>query len=141
MTKKLKERLELAFKLTYDLFENLDEACLQLDLPKLQSNRIASQVWCIVGARESYTKAIQANCWQGFSCSLKSPGQKQSVLTALDATREKLHAIEFDGLTETQLDLALRLLEHEVQHHGQLIRYVYGNGLSFPLSWSERYTV
>ena len=37
--------------------------------------------------------------------------------------------------------LLVTLLEHEVQHHGQLIRYVYANGLSFPASWSERYTV
>jgi hypothetical protein len=33
------------------------------------------------------------------------------------------------------------LLEHEIQHHGQLIRFVYGNRLSFPESWNQRYTV
>jgi hypothetical protein len=33
------------------------------------------------------------------------------------------------------------LLEHELQHHGQLIRYVYGNKLEFPESWKKRYTV
>ena len=32
-------------------------------------------------------------------------------------------------------------LEHEVQHHGQLIRFVYGNALTFPESWHDRYTV
>ena len=39
------------------------------------------------------------------------------------------------------LNKAADLLEHEVQHHGQLIRYVYGNRLSFPGSWKRRYTV
>ena len=37
--------------------------------------------------------------------------------------------------------LRFALLEHEVQHHGQLIRFVYGNKLSFPESWNKRYTV
>lgn len=63
------------------------------------------------------------------------------MLAALEATRECLDAIEFASLGEAQVELAFGLLEHEVQHHGQLIRFVYGNGLAFPASWRERYTV
>lgn len=137
----LKAHLVRSFKLTHDLFTHLDEEALGLDLPNLPSNRIVDQVWCIVGARESYIRAIEADGWQGFSCSLKTPRVKEAVLAALEATLERLGEIDFAGLSETQLDLAFELLEHEVQHHGQLIRFVYANGLTFPASWHDRYTV
>jgi putative acetyltransferase len=138
---KLKSHIIRAFELTHDLFEHLDQAHLQLDLPGLKSNKIASQIWCVVGARESYLQGIQHGAWQGFSCSLKSPGEKQAVLDALLTTRKHLMELDFASLSDAQLELAISLLEHEVQHHGQLIRYVYANGLSFPKSWNQRYTV
>jgi hypothetical protein len=137
----LKARLVRSFELTHDLVAHLDEDALSLDLPRLPSNRIAGQVWCIVGARESYTRAIDAGGWQGFSCSLQSPRVRESVLAALGATYQGLHGIDFASLTDAQLDLAFGLLEHEVQHHGQLIRFVYANGRTFPDSWNKRYTV
>jgi hypothetical protein len=141
MGHKLQSAIERAFKLTHDLFTHLDEASLALDVPGVPSNRIADQVWCIVGARESYIAAIKKGDWQGFSCSLKTPRVKQSVLAALEATRADLAGIDFAILTDKALDLAFSLLEHEVQHHGQLIRYVCANELTFPKSWNERYTV
>ncbi len=141
MNQHLKEKLDQAFKLTHDLVTHLDEENLGLDLPNLPSNRISGQLWCIVGARESYTQAIEAGGWKGFSCSLTTLRVKQSVLTALSATHARLSEINFADLTDAQLDLAFNLLEHEVQHHGQLIRFVYGNGLTFPKSWNQRYTV
>lgn len=141
MNQRLKARLVRSFKLTHDLFAHLDEKSLSLNLPNLPSNRIADQVWCIVGARESYTRAIETRGWQGFSCSLKTPRAKEAVLAALDATLERLGEIDFAALGETQIDLAFELLEHEIQHHGQLIRFVYANGLTFPASWNDRYTV
>jgi len=49
--------------------------------------------------------------------------------------------IDFSDLSEAQVELAFDLLEHAVQHHGQLIRFVYGNRLTFPDSWNQRYTV
>ncbi|WP_425619310.1 hypothetical protein NA78x_003048 [Anatilimnocola sp. NA78] len=141
MNQKLKAHLERAFQLTHDLVAHLDEAALALDLPKLPSNCIGDQLWCIVGARESYSTAIKAGGWQRFSCSLQSPRIKESVLAACNATQQVLGEIDFADLTAEQLDLAFALLEHEAQHHGQLIRYVYANGLTFPGSWNKRYTV
>ena len=141
MNQLLKTRLDRSFQLTHDLVVHLEETALNLDLPNLPSNRIAGQLWCIVGARESYTRAIEAGGWRGFSCSLKTPKVKQSVLEALEATHQRLNELDFSGLSEAQLELAFALLEHEVQHHGQLIRFVYGNGLTFPASWNKRYTV
>jgi len=141
MNEKLKARLEQAFELTSDLVSHLDEGALGLDLPRLPSNRIAGQVWCIVGARESYTKAILAGMWRGFACTLSTPRIKRAALLALQESHSRLTAIDFSDLTEEQADLGFALLEHEVQHHGQLIRYVYANGLTFPESWNRRYTV
>ncbi len=141
MSHQLKTRLDRSFKLTHDLILHLDEICLSLDLPGLPSNRIADQLWCIVGARESYTRAIEMGGWQGFSCSLTTPLVKQAVLVALEATRQQMNEIDFSNLIDTQVELVFDLLEHEVQHHGQLIRFVYGNRLTFPNSWNKRYTV
>jgi hypothetical protein len=141
MSQLLKARLERAFVLTADLVDHLDEVSLSADLPNLPSNRISGQLWCIVGARESYCAAIESGEWQGFSCSLTTPDAKVAALAALRSSAERLSGIEFNGLSERQLELGFDLLEHEIQHHGQLIRYVYGNRLSFPSSWSQRYTV
>ena len=141
MRQPLKPRLERACALTADLVEHLDEAALAADLPGLPSNRISGQVWCVVGARESYAAAIEAGEWQGFSCSLKAPHDKAALLTALRASAERLSGIDFEAMSDRQIELAFDLLEHEIQHHGQLIRYVYGNRLSFPRSWNQRYTV
>jgi hypothetical protein len=141
MKQQLKAKLDRSFKLTQDLVIHLDETSLHLDLPNLPSNRIASQLWCIVGARESYTRAIVTGGWKGFSCSLTTPRVKQSVLAVLEATHRQMNEIDFTNLSDAQVELAFDLLEHEVQHHGQLIRFVYGNALTFPESWNKRYTV
>ena len=141
MSAALKARLERAFQLTRDLVIHLDEPFLRVDLPSLPSNRVAGQLWCVVGARQSYLKAIEAGAWQGFSCSLKTPDIKQSVLGALEETQAQLMQLDFENHNEKQTELAFDLLEHEIQHHGQLIRFVYGNVLTFPKSWNKRYTV
>jgi hypothetical protein len=141
MSKQLKAKLERSFKLTHDLVSHLDEISLTLDLPNLPSNRIAGQLWCMVGARESYLKGIESGSWQGFSCSLTTPRVKESVLDVLQSTYEWMMGIDFTALTDAQAELAFDLLEHEIQHHGQLIRFVYGNRLTFPESWNKRYTV
>ena len=141
VNQKLKEKLDRSFRLTHDLVAHLDEISLNLDLPNLPSNRIAGQLWCIIGARESYTRAIETSGWRGFSCSLTTPRVKQSVLDALETTNRQMNQIDFSDLTDVQIELAFNLLEHEVQHHGQLIRFVYSNGLTFPDSWNKRYAV
>lgn len=137
----LKARLKKAFKLTRDLFSHLEEAALSMKIPNLPSNEIAGQVWCVIGARESYFRAIKAGVWQGFACSLNAPRVKESVMNALNASEEQFDQIDFSSLDPARAELAFALLEHEIQHHGQLIRYVYANRLGFPESWNRRYTV
>jgi hypothetical protein len=38
-------------------------------------------------------------------------------------------------------EMIIDLLLHEAQHHGQLIRYIYGLGLDFPESWRRRWSL
>lgn len=146
MREALNARLRLAMGLFGDLVAALPEDGLRLKLPALPSNSIGSQLWCVVGARESYVKAVHAGKWQGFACRLTRPESKErSRVAAALAETEALadvcledRAIEWDA---ERGRLLLSLLEHEVQHHGQLIRYLYGNRLPIPQSWKERYSL
>jgi len=138
----LVRKIERAFSLTKDLIENLSQESLSLYLGDLPSNKIGEQVWCIIGARESYLKAIQAGRWAGFSCSLRDSTSKSEVLKCLDSSSANLiKYLKENALYEGQREMIFDLLEHEIMHHGQLIRYIYGNKLEFPESWNKRYTV
>ena len=134
-------RIDRAFLLTNDLVSDLSEDDLQLSLPDLPSNRIGEQLWCIVGARESYLAAIEAAEWSGFSCSINDCFSKAEILQCLSDTRLRASRLMWSNFNETQTEFLFDLLEHEIQHHGQLIRYIYGNDLTFPKSWNDRYTV
>jgi hypothetical protein len=85
----LKEKLERSFRLTYDLVEHLDETYLKLDLPGLPSSQIAGQLWCVVGARESYIKAIKIVSPTAVCLLLSAPvvyfGAKAGLRHELDA--------------------------------------------------------
>lgn len=137
-----KKRLYQAYHLTQDLVESLSPENLTLKLDNLPSNSIGEQFWCIIGARESYLRAIIEHSWQGFSCSLDDPNSKAKILACLKKTyQDTYNYLENNPLNDVQRELLFTLLEHEILHHGQLIRYVYGNKLTFPKSWNERYTV
>jgi len=135
-------RLIRAMELTYDYYDFIQESSLKLDIPGSPSNSIGDQAWCVVGARESYLRALVKGSWDGFACSLHNPLDKTQVIDKL-----KVSAINIQNLPQTtspeklNVDLLIDLLEHEVQHHGQLIRYSYANKLGFPESWTKRYTV
>lgn len=137
----LTQHIEQAFRLTEDLAETLPQHAFLFKLRDMPSNTIGQQFWCIVGARESYLKAIKAEGWSGFHCSLKDTTAENIRLRLRETHAECLSYLTSHPLTEVQIELLLQLLEHEIQHHGQLIRYVYGNALTFPASWKERYTV
>jgi hypothetical protein len=139
------ERLDLSFALYDELVGELDEALLEATLPGLPSNTIGAQLWCVVGARESYARAIVAGEWDGFSCSLTAAGtrDREAVTAALARSAADVRRA-FDALApedDDRVRLALQLLEHEAAHHGQLIRYLYGLRLPVPTGWKERYAL
>jgi hypothetical protein len=141
----IRESFERSFALYRDLVASLDEADLDSKLPGLRSNTIGQQLWCVVGARESYSRAIRAGAWDGFSCSLDydRTADKEAVHEALQrsaaAVSEALAG--FDGQDDARIRLILDLLEHEAQHHGQVIRYLYGLRFEIPESWKARYAL
>lgn len=138
----LVNRLQKAFNLTRDLAQGLSQDELTLRLADLPSNSIGQQLWCIIGARESYLRAMMNSGWSGFTCSLEDAMSRDMVLTSLEDSSVKcLQYLAGRSLSVVQTEFLVALLEHEVQHHGQLIRYVYANKLAFPQSWTDRYTV
>ncbi len=136
-------RLVAAFELTDELAASLEAPGLNARNGAARSNTIGSQLWCVVGARESYARAIESGTWVGFSCSLEEPHSPDAVRASLaGAQRVLLEAVEGpEQLTEAQESFLLDLLEHEVQHHGQLIRYFYANDLPFPTAFGRRYAL
>lgn len=136
------KRLHKAFDLTLDLVHAMTTDDLKLKLKGMPSNTIGEQLWCIIGTRESYLKAIINRGWVDFSCSLDDITSKDKVMLCLKKSAEdSLKYLNKFELNEVQIELLLLLLEHEILHHGQLIRYIYANKLIFPKSWNERYTV
>ena len=124
-----------------DLAGSLPKEALDQKL-SIPSNTIGAQFWCVVGARESYTRAIENGEWVGFSCSLS--GEDVVVQSRIVEALERSEA-EFDRVvtqleqTESRDKLMLYLLEHEIQHQGQLLRFVYGLGYEFPDTWVQRW--
>lgn len=139
----LRERFERSFGLFRDLVESIGQHGLASRLGDLPSNTIGAQLWCVGGARESYSRAIAAGAWSGFTCSLDEPGSTSKVLVALARSetdvREALDGLE--SATDLASGLILDLLEHEAAHQGQLIRYLYGLRLPIPASWKARYAL
>jgi hypothetical protein len=140
MADNVTDRLASTFDRTEDLATGLSDQAMNQRLAE-PSNTVWEQLWCVVGARESYAKAIEAGAWVGFECSLTAAdrGSKSKVIDALQASRSAVD--EAVASSRFSREMVLDLLLHETQHHGQLIRYVYGLGLDFPQSWRDRWNL
>lgn len=137
-------RLDAAFGLYDELIAALAGAQLRQSLP-VPSNPIGMQLWCVVGARETWARAMEVGTWGPFACSLASfneamePGPVARALTSSAAAfREAALAATAD---ETRTGFKLALLEHESQHLGQLLRYLLGLGIEPPQGWKKRFAL
>jgi hypothetical protein len=139
----LQERLAKTLALTDALAEGLTVEALKSRNGKARSNTIGGQFWCLVGARESYARAFEAGTWQGFACSLSDTEAPEKVQAALAASSVLvLEQVAAAGLIDApRQNLLIDLIEHEAQHHGQLIRYFYANDLAFPPAFAARYAL
>ncbi|MDP6605350.1 MAG: hypothetical protein QF664_03690 [Dehalococcoidia bacterium] len=141
MSDRLIQRLDRAFELYHDLIDGLPADALGQKLPDLPSSPIGNQLWCVVGTRESFGKAIEHGEWKGWDCSLDGYA-RDAVASKLAASGERvLEVLGAVDLDDTRSDYALDLLEHETQHQGQLIRYLYGLRLDIPQSWKDRWAL
>ena len=122
---------------SYDeLAQQMSDDLLDKNVPVPRNKTIAEHLWCVVGARESFSRALAAGAWTGFSCSLEDQRQR-SFIDALKSSGDAFNRVvaEIDDWSTARQDLLLDLLEHEVMHEGQLIRHVYALGETVPKSW------
>ncbi len=139
----LVERFTRADRLWLDLVDALSPEQLGSRLANLPSNTIGGQLWCVLGARESYPRAARAREWQGFTSPLEHERMTDAaaVRDAFAATARDVTAWLAELDSDDDHRYALALLEHETQHHGQLIRYLYGLGIDRPESWQRQYAL
>ncbi len=132
----LVKNLTARFHAYSDLINQVDDAALveRLEPPKHKSLR--EHLWCVIGARESYAKALDAGEWPGFSCSMTQYTRKDFADKLESSSRLVLDAIAGTSeWTHARQELLLALAEHEVMHEGQIIRHVYGLEGTLPKSW------
>jgi hypothetical protein len=145
MRDQLLRRFERTNRLFVDLATELDASEVTSRLGALPSNTIGQQYWCVVGARTSYLAAAKAGQWSGFSCPLSAEdiAEPGPIVAALERSYADIRAYleENDDPGAAAEDFLLDLLEHEAQHHGQLIRYIYGLAIATPQSWRDRYAL
>jgi hypothetical protein len=138
------QRLDAVFALYEELVASLDGDQLRRSLP-VPSNRIGLQLWCVVGARETWARSMPSGTWGPFDCSIRrfedafDPAEMRAKLAASAAAfRDAAAASPSD---DTRTDLKLGLLEHENQHLGQLLRYLLGLGIDPPAGWKTRFAL
>jgi len=141
----LRRRFERSNTLYLDFLDTVPESRLGSRLADLPSDTIGHQLWCVLGARESYPRAAQAGRWQGFTSPVtaEQTTDAAALRSAFVQTAADLDAW-IAGLAaddEESLRYVLALLEHETQHQGQLIRYVYGLGIDRPHTWQQQYAL
>ena len=145
MNQLLRRRLELANTLYLDFVDTVTSENLGSHLADLPSDTVGHQLWCVLGARESFPRAARAGDWQGFT----SPVTKEQTTdaAALRAAFVQTASDVDEWVTgigaadDDSLRYVLALLEHETQHQGQLIRYLYGIGIERPQSWQRQYAL
>ncbi len=123
-----------------DLIADTDEATINaaMDVPRHRS--LGMHLWCIVGARESYAKAIEAGAMQRWSSSVTKFEPEEftaKLASSAQALQDAIDAVE-DWTPERERLLA-DIAEHEVMHEGQIIRLMFG--LEKPLPESCHWAV
>lgn len=127
--------LEARFASYIDLISSVDDSALQrtIDLPKHKS--LAQHLWCVVGARESYARAIHEGEWKGFNCSLTTTTQREISEKLESSAMLVMKTIkEVTTWTAERDRLFISLAEHEVMHEGQIIRHMYALEMDIPNS-------
>ena len=129
------DHIQQRFGVLRELAESLTDSQLSMKLDLAKSKSAVEHFWCVVGARESYFKALLVGKWSGFSCSLTDSSNRSDYIAALQRTETQFHSIvEQTSWSSDTEELLVNLLEHETMHEGQLIRLVYGLNLKMPIS-------
>jgi hypothetical protein len=143
LDQRLDAQLDESFAMYGELIGSLAGEDLARKLP-VPSNIIGAQLWCVVGARESWARAIEKGAWDGFACSITGSDAVDAdvMRKALAASATAVRAATAAAPRDAQrTDLKLRLLVHESQHQGQILRYLLGLKLAIPPMWRERFAL
>jgi len=127
--------LEARFLSYVDLIDSVGDEALgrKIDVPKHKS--LAEHLWCVVGARESYARALIDGDWKGFECSMTAFTQEAFSEKLRSSSESVIQALE--SVTEWTAErerLLVSLAEHEVMHEGQVIRHMYALEMPIPKS-------
>lgn len=121
------ENLEQRLGFYADLAAQLDDATINADLDVPRHRSLGMHLWCVVGARESFAKAIEAGRMKGWSSSVKAFNQPEFVAKLAASGEALLRAVRGVGEWTPERDrLLAQVAEHEVMHEGQIIRVMFG---------------
>lgn len=133
------QAIEARFVSFSKLLDGVPEELLEQQLPVEKSKSLTQHLWCIIGARESYTRALEKGGWDGFACSLSSY-DKPSIQQTLESSAQAFAVAvrQIADWNKPREELLVALLEHETMHEGQIIRHLYGLGQIQPtaLKWA-----
>jgi len=130
------ENLRARFDAYNDLIAELGDEDLETRINAPKHKSLKEHLWCVVGARESYAKALEAGEWGGFTCSMTSFSASDFKYALKESSDKALSIIDsLPQWSDAQDDLLASLSEHEVMHEGQIIRHIYGVEGTLPSSW------
>lgn len=120
-----------------DLVDEADDDAFTAELDVPRSRSLGLHLWCIVGTRESYAKAIAAGEMQGWACSVTRLEQDEFAAKLAASGQALLDAIKgVSDWTPERDKLLAEVAEHEVMHEGQIIRLMFGLEKTLPSSCS-----
>ena len=143
MNKTILKHLQAVLADNLALAKELPAEAFSKKLP-VRSNSLGGQYFCIVGTRQWYQGVIATGKWSAWSCSItpQSCKDKATVVKALGKTsRDLLKLVQAIKMNDVRLDMVLFLIEHESMHLGQLVRYIYGLGYTFPKSVAKKWAL
>ena len=120
-----------------DLVDEADDDAFTAELDVPRSRSLGLHLWCIVGTRESYAKAIAAGEMQGWASSVTRLERDEFAAKLAVSGQALLDAIKgVSDWTPERDKLLAEVAEHEVMHEGQIIRLMFGLEKTLPSSCS-----
>lgn len=122
-----------------DLATQVDDETINAKMDVPQHRSLALHLWCVIGTRESFAKAIEAGQMRGWSSSVGNFEREEFIAKLEQSSQTLLDAIESvgeDEWTPARERLLAQVAEHEVMHEGQIIRLMFGLQKPLPSSCS-----
>ena len=137
MSKPLTKRINVMLRMFEELGKSLPAEAYGQKMPNIPSNRVGSQLQCIIGVREMWATKMTTGENPGFhpALSKEQVTDGAAVVAKLAETADLVRSTLTDDLTEEQEEETLGLLEHESGHVGQLLRYLFALDVEVPRLW------